>query len=70
MMGFGWGAGRRETSWKNWCNGKIKYNTSSRNIIKKVGVDCSGCGRDQFLGCCEHGNDHSGFIKCEIFWSI
>jgi len=28
MMGFGWGAGRRETSCSNRCIGKMKCNTT------------------------------------------
>ena len=42
MMGFGWGAGRGETSWKLQRIEKIKCNTSSGNSMGRVGVDCSG----------------------------
>jgi hypothetical protein len=31
------------------------------------GLQLCGSGQGQMLGCCEHGNEPSGFIKC---WEI
>jgi hypothetical protein len=31
------------------------------------GLNLSGSGLGQFAGCCERGNEHSGFIKWEEF---
>jgi hypothetical protein len=28
------------------------------------GLDSSGSGQKQVAGCCEHGNEPSGFLKC------
>jgi hypothetical protein len=33
------------------------------------GLDSSGVGWGPVEGCCEHGNELSGSIKCTNFWS-
>jgi hypothetical protein len=30
-------------------------------------LDSSGCGSEQVVGSCEHGNEPSGSIKCKAF---
>jgi hypothetical protein len=32
--------------------------------IKIHRMDLTGSGQGQLAGCCEHGNEHYGFIKC------
>jgi hypothetical protein len=38
-----------------------------RNIVGRYGLDTSGPGKGPVVGCCEHGNEHSGSIKGEEF---
>jgi hypothetical protein len=33
----------------------------------RCGLDSTGSGQCQVTGCCEHGNEPSGSVKCEEF---
>jgi hypothetical protein len=48
-------------------DGRIILNGSSRNGIRRHGVDCSVSGQGQVTGACEYCNEPSGSIKCGAF---
>ena len=65
------GVGRPEgkrplgSSRRRW-KGNIKMDFS-RNRMGRHGLDRSGSGQGQVVGCCEGGDEPSGFIKCGEF---
>jgi hypothetical protein len=53
--------------WEDRDVGGWIYDGSWRDGMGRCGLDCSGLGEGPVEGSCEHGDTHSGSIKC---WEV
>jgi len=67
--------GRRDTYTVWWRNLKVRRHLDDKGVEGKIILKCmlkdwdgmTWTGHYQFSGCCEHGNEPSGSIKCGEF---